>query len=67
MTLPEIIALFKEVESGKDGQMIPYHLHKCINQTTVQRWETNQNYPSTFSGFLSALAGADPPEKEHEG
>lgn len=32
MTLDEIIALFKDMESGKEGQSIGFHLHQGIRQ-----------------------------------
>lgn len=56
MVLEEIIHLFDEMEQGKEGQMLGYHLHKPIAQAMAQQWHTNQNFKSTFSGFLTALA-----------
>jgi hypothetical protein len=61
MTLEEIIELFKEIETGKEGQLIGFHLHAGINQAKDLCWETNQNQPPTFSGFLQALRDAPKP------
>lgn len=55
MNIDEIIELFESIESSIEGQSIGFHLHKVIAQATSQTWPTNQNYPSTFSGFLKAL------------
>ncbi len=54
-TIDEIIELFKDIEDGKYGQPIGFHLHKTIKQADDQSWYTNDSYPSTFSGFLTAL------------
>jgi hypothetical protein len=62
MTLDEIIALCQSVESGKEGQRFGFHLHEAVNAATNELWPTNANYPETFSGFLTALKEADPPE-----
>ena len=64
MTIDQIIALCQSVESGREGQKFGFHLHEAINAATNQLWPTNGSYPPTFSGFLSALKDADPPEPE---
>jgi hypothetical protein len=61
MTLDEIIQLFEDVESGKEEQVIGFHLHRAIAQATRQTWHTNQDQPPTFSGFLKALKASEPP------
>jgi hypothetical protein len=63
MTLEAIIALCQDIEAGNEGQKIGRHLHEALNAATNQLWPTNASYPETFSGFLSALKDADPPEK----
>jgi hypothetical protein len=64
MNIDQIIALFQEVEDGTENQKIGFHLHKGIRQATTQTWPTNENNPPTFSGFLQALANAEPPEDQ---
>lgn len=55
MTIEDVITLFQEIEQGKAGQLIGFHLHAPIAQAMKLSWRTNQNYPATFSGFLTAL------------
>jgi hypothetical protein len=62
MNLKDVIELFEEMEVGKTGQMLGFHLHKPIAQALSQNWRTNQNYPETFSGFLKALKDQDEPK-----
>ena len=59
MTLDNIIKLFEELESGKNDQVIGYHLHTSINKALLEYWPTNDNYSNRFSGFLKALQDSD--------
>jgi Uma2 family endonuclease len=64
MTLEQIIELFDDMERGKTGQRIGFHLHGAIRIAMETPWETNQNYNSTFSGFLRALRNEEMPLPE---
>jgi hypothetical protein len=55
MTLDQIIDLFDDIETGKEGQLIGYHLHEAIEQANEMSWDTNGRYSAKFSGFLRAL------------
>ncbi len=59
MNIDQIIRLFEEVEAGKEGQLLGFHLHDSVRRAADQVWITNGSYPCTFSGFLRALKDAD--------
>jgi hypothetical protein len=60
MTLEQAIGLFESIEKGEEGQVIGLHLHRAIVKATEQSWRTNQSYPNTFSGFLTAIKDHEP-------
>lgn len=62
MTLNEIIQLFQDIEQRKNPP-VGFHLHNSIRHIMENQWmwETNQNQPATFSGFLKALRDYESP------